>query len=124
REWKETGTNGPLVFHMEGEPMRYNAVQSAYKKAFRALKLPVRSTHVLRHSFATIYADQTNDIRATQAAMGHKDLRVTQHYAKVAEKNQRKAIHDFAFGRKKTTDESPPPVASNVIPLVIKKQTA
>ncbi|HLG21035.1 MAG TPA: site-specific integrase [Bdellovibrionota bacterium] len=124
REWKENGVNGPLVFHNDGVPLRYNAIQSAYKKAYRAVGIPERSTHVLRHTFATIYSDQTNDIRATQSAMGHQDLRITQHYAKVAERNQRKAIQDFALGRSKPDRNIPPPEGTIVIPLVRKKETA
>ncbi len=120
-EWRKIGAHGNLVFHKDGSLLKYNAIQSVYKKAYRVLGLPERSTHVLRHSFGTIHADQTNDIRATQAAMGHKDLRITQHYAKVAERNQRMAIENFAFGRSKSTNNPQPPAGSNVIPLVIKK---
>ncbi len=117
-EWKLKGTNGPFVFHKEGEMLKYPALQNAYKKAYRALGLPVRSTHVMRHTFASIYADQTNDIRAAQAAMGHRDLAVTQHYAKVAERTQRNAIEKFALGKDKPTENPPSPEGAKVISLV------
>ena len=96
----------------------YNAIQSAYKKAFRALNLPVRSTHVLRHTFASIFSEQTGDIRGTQAALGHRDLRITQHYAKVAEKTQRKVMHKFELGQEKADEPTPPKRSgTNVISL-------
>lgn len=109
QEWKKQNSGETLVFHQEGHLLRYNAVQSVYKKAFRALGLPMRSTHVLRHSFATIYAEQTQNLRAAQSALGHRDLRITQHYAKVALETQRKALSSFALGRSETKEPTPPP---------------
>ncbi len=100
REWKALGAGDGLVFHHEGNLLRYSAIQNCYKKVYVALELPNRSTHVYRHSFASLHADQTKDIRATQAAMGHRDLRITQHYAKVAEQTQRNAVPAFRFGQK------------------------
>lgn len=107
RKWRQLEPSESIVFHNQGKLLKYNAVQNAYKRAYRALGLPNRSTHVLRHSFASIYADQTGDIRGTQAALGHRDLRVTQHYAKVAERTQRKAIVNFDFGKIKRDLPSP-----------------
>jgi len=100
-EWKAGNGVGPLVFHNEGVLLRYPAIQNAYKKAYRACKLPVRSTHVLRHTFAAIYADQTGNVRAAGAALGHRDSRVTDHYAKMSLRTQRLAIDKFELGKVK-----------------------
>ncbi|HLG18972.1 MAG TPA: site-specific integrase [Bdellovibrionota bacterium] len=118
QEWREKGSKGPYVFHRDGELLRYPAIQNAFKKAFRVCDLPIRSTHVLRHTFATIFSEQTNDIRAAQAALGHQDLRVTQHYAKVAERTQRKAMINFTLGHAKHGDgSSTSPSLSKVISI-------
>lgn len=106
KEWKAMTGKYEIVFHKRGQLLRYNAIQSAYKKAFKALGLPERSTHVLRHTFASIFSEQTGDIRGTQAALGHRDLRITQHYAKVGEKTQRKVMHKFELGQ---DNKSPSP---------------
>lgn len=108
RQWKEEGSHSVYVFHKDGSLLKYNAIQSAYKRAFQTLGLPVRSTHVLRHTFAAIFSEQTEDIRGTQAALGHRDLRITQHYAKVSERTQRKVMHKFALGQLSKEEESPP----------------
>jgi len=121
QEWRRMDGSQSLVFHSEGSLMHYNAIQSAYNKAFRALGFPQRSTHILRHTFATIHANQTKDIRATQAAMGHRDLRVTQHYACVGEQTQRNALSDFTFGKNQPKNNETPPSGSNIIELWKKK---
>src|SRR6185436_14910763 len=59
KEWKLRSTKGEFVFHNEGELLRYPAIQNGYNQAFQALGLPHRSTHVFRHTFATLHADQT-----------------------------------------------------------------
>jgi integrase len=99
KEWKEIGAKGQFIFHKHGNLLRYPAIQNGYNKAFQALGLPHRSTHVFRHTFATLHADQTKDIRATQAALGHRDLRTTQHYASVSERTQEQALGDFRVGQ-------------------------
>ena len=104
-EWKAKNEGVKLVFHSNGELLHYPAIQNAYKRAYSALGLPVRSTHVLRHTFATIYAEQTGDLRSTQYAMGHRDVRITQHYAKVSEQTQRGSIEKFALGRLKPSND-------------------
>ena len=44
-----------LVFHdWDGKALRYNAIQSSFNKAFQALDLPWRSTHICRHTFGTL----------------------------------------------------------------------
>src|SRR6185436_18747829 len=116
KEWQAISANGPFVFHHDGELLRYPAIQNGYNQAFRALGLHHRSTHVFRHTFATLHADQTKDIRATQGALGHRDLRTTQHYAHVSILTQERALENFRVGQAKT--QSCPPACPPDVPRV------
>jgi AraC-like DNA-binding protein/integrase len=73
---------GPVFCTKPGELIRYNAVQSAFNEGFKALNLPFSSTHICRHTFATLALRATRDVSAVQAALGHDDIRQTQLYAK------------------------------------------
>ncbi len=122
KEWQAIAPEGEFVFLNEGKFLRYNAIQNAYNGVFKTLGLPHRSTHVFRHTFATIHADQTKDIRATQGALGHRDLRTTQHYANVSERTQENALSEFALGKSKSSESNPTPNgAGTVIPLFERK---
>ena len=48
-----------------------------------ALGLPWRSTHILRHSYATAALMATREISSVQASLGHTSSRMTERYAKV-----------------------------------------
>jgi integrase len=78
-----SGGNGPVFCDRSGELLKYSAIQSAFNAGFRALGLPWRSTHICRHSFGTLALKATRDLSSVQAAMGHRDIRETQRYAKV-----------------------------------------
>ena len=72
-----------LVFtDTKGELLKYNAVQSAFNAGFTALRLPWRSTHICRHTYATMALMGTKNLSAIQATLGHTEQRVTQRYAK------------------------------------------
>ena len=72
-----------LVFtDSKGELLRYNAVQSSFNAGFIALGLPWRSTHICRHTYATIALMATKNLSAVQASLGHTEQRTTQRYAK------------------------------------------
>ena len=74
---------GDLVFaNQEGELLIYNAVQMAFNAGFVALNLPWRSTHICRHTYATIALMTTKNLSAVQASLGHSDQKITQRYAK------------------------------------------
>lgn len=78
-----SGGNDPVFCDRSGEFLKYSAIQSAFNAGFRALGLPWRSTHICRHSFGTLALKATPDLSSVQAAMGHRDIRETQRYAKV-----------------------------------------
>ena len=62
--------------------LKYNAIQSAFNAGFIALGLPWRSTHICRHTFATLALMTTKNLSAVQASLGHSEQRTTQVYAK------------------------------------------
>ena len=80
---EENGDEGLLFTDKQGEALKYNAIQSAFNAGFRALKLPWKSTHILRHSYATMALIATRDISSVQASLGHTSSRMTEKYAKV-----------------------------------------
>lgn len=73
---------GPVFRGKTGELLRYNAIQSAFNAGFVALGLPWRSTHICRHTYATMALLATKDLSGVQASLGHKSYKVTERYAK------------------------------------------
>ena len=80
---EENGGEGLLFTDKQGEALKYNAIQSSFNAGFKALKLPWRSTHILRHSYATMALIATKDLSSVQASLGHTSSRMTEKYAKV-----------------------------------------
>ena len=85
-------------------------------QAFRWAKLPYRSTHVLRHTFATLFVAQTRNREALRSILGHTSFSMTEKYAHSSELTQEDAIHQFTLGKglrvieggkSKTEDQSP-----------------
>ena len=81
-ELKKEAVNDLVFTDLKGELIRYNAIQSAFNAGFVALNLPWRSTHICRHTFATIALMGTKNLSAVQASLGHTEIRMTQRYAK------------------------------------------
>ena len=82
KEVKKEAVNDLVFTDAKGELLKYNAVQSAFNAGFEALGLPWRSTHICRHTFATIALMTTKNLSAVQASLGHTEIRMTQRYAK------------------------------------------
>ena len=84
KQMKEESNGQDLLFaDRKGEALKYNAIQTNFNAGFKALNLSWRSTHILRHSYATMALIATRDLSAVQASLGHTDMKVTQQYAKV-----------------------------------------
>ena len=81
-EMKKETLNDVVFTDQKGELLKYNAVQSAFNHGFTALNLPWRSTHICRHTYATIALMTTKNLSAVQASLGHTEQRTTQMYAK------------------------------------------
>ena len=82
REMRKEALNGLVFTDTRGELLKYNAIQSSFNAGFMALKLPWRSTHICRHTFATIALMETKNLSAVQASLGHTEQKMTQRYAK------------------------------------------
>ena len=81
-EMKKTSVNDFVFTDLKGELLKYNAIQSSFNAGFMALNLPWRSTHICRHTFATIALMETKSLSAVQASLGHTQPTMTQRYAK------------------------------------------
>lgn len=80
---KEGGESEFLFPGKQGMPLKYNAIQSAFNAGFTALELPWRSTHICRHTFATISLLATDSLSGVQASLGHTKQSMTERYAKI-----------------------------------------
>ena len=83
RKLKTLPPNCSFLFHDEGKAIGYSKIQHAYNKALRKVGLgdTFSSTHIMRHSMATVTRLVTGSLEATQAVTGHKDQKLVQHYA-------------------------------------------
>ena len=81
-QMKKKSVNDFVFTDKEGRLLKYNAVQSSFNYGFMALGLPWRSTHICRHTYATMALMGTKNLSAVQASLGHSQQRMTQRYAK------------------------------------------
>ena len=100
---------GLIFTDLKGEALKYNAIQSSFNAGFTSLKLPWRSTHILRHSYATAALMATNSLSAVQATLGHTSSHMTERYAKVIALLDRRVAEKTAksldiFSRKKVSN--------------------
>lgn len=56
------------------------------------------TAHKLRHSFATISAKESKDIRYVQKALGHESIRTTQEYTHVLDEDMKKYANEIEIG--------------------------
>jgi len=54
--------------------------------------------HVIRHTFATTFLDNGNDLRTVQALMGHSHIRTTERYLHSNDDRKVEAIQSLQFG--------------------------
>jgi len=97
RDWRlKSGRSQGLIFSINGEePLGYRSIQQKFDRTFKRLHLPHRSTHILRHSFATDFLEVTGDQNALKEILGHRDLRQTEHYAKITSTLKKRAAQTY-----------------------------
>jgi integrase len=79
-----SGRNKGLIFSKCGfRPLEYRSIQYQYNIGFKHLGIAASSTHILRHSFATDFLKMTHNQLALSKLLGHKNLKQTEHYAKI-----------------------------------------
>lgn len=92
-------SSSSIVFGNDcGRWLNYRSVQAIYDRVFKRIGLRHTGTHVLRHTFAVRFLDQTKDIYALQKLLGHTDLKVTQVYAKYSNESVRRSFQLFKGG--------------------------
>lgn len=93
KKQKDAEKDSNFVFHKNGEPLSYRQIQAAYNRALKAAGLSqYSSTHIMRHSMATLTRRVTGSLEATQAVTGHKDQKLVQHYASLPATTQIEAV--------------------------------
>ncbi|WP_404383195.1 tyrosine-type recombinase/integrase [Caenispirillum salinarum] len=70
--------SGYVFWHGEGE--RYTAFANGFARIAKKSNVPFRC-HDLRHRFASVFLQQTGDIAALQAILGHRTITMTMRYA-------------------------------------------
>ncbi len=98
RRRQQAAKNSRTFESPNGSWLEYRAIQAIYDRAFKRVGLPHTGTHVLRHTFAVRFLDQTKDIYALQKLLGHTDLKVTQVYAKYSNEAVRRSFQLFRGG--------------------------
>lgn len=96
KEWKlKCDPRSKLVFAKNNDIIPYRTVQYHYDHAFKEADLPYSSTHILRHSFATLFLESTSDHNALKGILGHKTLKQTEHYGCVTDKLKKDGMLAF-----------------------------
>jgi integrase len=86
-EWRaRSGVSSGLLFQIEGKLIAYRTIQNKYDRALKAAGLPFTATHLLRHAALVEAYNICRDMLAIQKLANHRDLRATEKYAKVRDK--------------------------------------
>ena len=96
-DWKiASGRSAGLVFSFDGfKPLGYRSVQYYYNRAFSDVGMRWTSTHILRHSMATDFLEKTSNQLALSKILGHKNLKQTEHYAKITSSVTEQGIETY-----------------------------
>lgn len=80
---KECLNDDHIFFNSKKKLLKYSSIQTHFNTAFQACNLPWRSTHICRHSYATMALMATKNLTVVQASLGHSSQKTTERYAKV-----------------------------------------
>ncbi len=97
---------GGLIFSEDGETIiTYRCIQHHFECAFKAANIDFRSTHILRHSFATHFLETTLNNNALKALLGHTTIKMTEKYGKTTNRVSLAGMVAFEEGLKRTEPE-------------------
>ena len=65
---------------------------SCFKHIIKKAKVPIIRFHDLRHTFASWYMIELDEIWALKSILGHSDIRTTQRYAHHSSSRKRKTL--------------------------------
>jgi integrase len=90
--YKVRHVNSSLVFMRNGKPLYQTALNRALEKACKKAGIKDFRFHDLRHTFASLLIQSGVDLYTVQKLLGHKDSRMTQRYAHLANGELVKAV--------------------------------
>lgn len=92
RRLQEKGDKTDLVFHRDGEPLRYGAICKNFNAAWKAAGLEQFSgSHTMRYAAAQLSRRLTGSIDGAKAVTGHKSLTLAQKYSDYSSIDENKA---------------------------------
>ena len=97
-----------------GKP--YTTIRKLIQGARERAGVTIKGTHGLRHALGTDMLEATGDLRATQDALGHTNIKTTEKYTHISIGRKQKALEETRAwregqkqkGRKKVDSASPP----------------
>jgi integrase len=89
-KFKHAERTGPMFLH-NGAPLDYRQIKTRYDYALRKAGISHKGTHLIRHASLTEVYHQTKDLKTTAELAGHKNIVITQRYAKAREEETRAA---------------------------------
>ncbi|MEK6950275.1 MAG: tyrosine-type recombinase/integrase [Nanoarchaeota archaeon] len=90
-DWFGRRRQGLVFCSNRGKKYNSRSIQMMVRQAARKAAINKKATpHTLRHSFATHLLEGGADLRSIQQLLGHKDLRTTQIYTHIANRDIKK----------------------------------
>jgi integrase len=105
REAAERTPNPDILFPSElgRHPLRGNVASRDFQKAVKAAKVPRITFHDMRHTFASWFMREHDDIWALSALLGHADVKTTMRYAHHSPRQRRQVLDLARLGHKSDT---------------------
>jgi integrase len=100
-----------IFLNEDGTPYTADVYRRRLERWCKRAKIPVKPPYALRHSFASLQADENTNIVALGQLMGHTTTRTTARYIRASAEHQRQAVdrtaaHILALLPKKEAVES------------------
>jgi len=99
RVWKYRKPSGYIFINPStGNP--YTTIRKLIQGARQRAGVNIKGTHGLRHALGTDMLEATGDLRATQEALGHTNIKTTVKYTHVSIGRKRKSLEQTQEWRK------------------------